>query len=98
MSVATHDAVAGQELLVLVDAGAEGGRPFEDVLEQAVRQVEGDAARSDVGGVHPRSRDALIAVRVVIDDLTRAKQARAQLHELLPLFEAEQEGRESADV
>jgi NADH:ubiquinone oxidoreductase subunit D len=36
------------------------GSPLEDVIEQAVGQVEGDSSRTNVGGVHTRARDTLV--------------------------------------
>lgn len=54
------DPVVGQELLGLVDAVAELGRPLVDVVEEAEGQIGVHAAGADVGGVQAGAGNALV--------------------------------------
>jgi hypothetical protein len=54
------DPVVGEELLSLVNAVAELGRPLVDVVEEAEGEVLRDAAGADVGGVEAGAGDTLV--------------------------------------
>lgn len=70
------DAVGADDLLDLVDAGAELGGPHEDVVEEAVGEVEGDAAGADVGGVEAGAGDALVELHELFALLEAPKEGR----------------------
>lgn len=74
------DAVARNDLLDLVDAAPKLRRPHEDVIEQPVREVEGDAARAHVCGMQPRARDALVELHELFALLEAPEEGREPAH------------------
>ena len=53
------DRLSGQELVVLVEARREGVANGQHVVTPAVREIGGDAARTDVVVIHPQAGDLL---------------------------------------
>lgn len=74
------DAVVGQQVLRLVQALAEAAREVVNVVEQAQREVERDAARADVGGVHARSGDALVELHQLLALLEQPEERSHRAH------------------
>ena len=69
------DAVAGEQLLKLVDEGRERPRPLGDLVGQPVRQVARDTAGAEVVTVIPGARDRLVELEQLLA-LLEAPQAR----------------------
>ena len=89
------DPVVGEELLGLVDAVAELGRPLVDVVEKAEGEVLRHAAGTDVRGVESGAGDALVEFLL---GRVHAFGSGSTYHEFFSLLEAPQEGRKGADV
>eukprot|EP00053_Salpingoeca_punica_P008372 m.75267 g.75267 ORF g.75267 m.75267 type:complete len:437 (+) comp14572_c0_seq1:246-1556(+) len=70
------DAVAGQQLLHLVNALRELLGKLVDVLQETQRQVQGDAARPDIGGMHACAGDALVELHHLLALLEHPEERR----------------------